>query len=436
MSVQRPRSFHIHTLGCKINQYEAQSLREAWQAAGLEEAEAPERAELVCLNSCAVTARAVRDLRQAVRKAARENPGARIVVTGCAAQVLEEELARLPGVAEVVPQARKAELLARFARPVPAETPDFSVRSYNRARAVFKVQDGCSHGCTYCIVPRTRGASRSRPAQAVVAEAEALLDAGFRELTLSGVNLRHWGRDLPGAPDFWDLAHALEQALAPRWTGRARLRLSSLDPAQLSGKALDTLADSRLFCRHLHLSLQSGSPGVLRRMGRDHYGPEEVVGFVGTLARHWPLFGLGADLLVGFPGESEAEFAETLAACEALPLTYAHVFPYSKRPGTVAARLPDQVPAAGKKARAATLRGLAAERKEAFARRLAQEQELLVALEDDGAGAGPARGLCQYYLECRFANPPGPPARALVPAAPVGAERGLVLVRPSATMVP
>ncbi|MGE4552172.1 MAG: MiaB/RimO family radical SAM methylthiotransferase [Desulfovibrionaceae bacterium] len=414
------RRFVTATLGCKINQYETQALAEAWQAAGamlVAEADATGGAgpDLVLVNACAVTAKAVADARNLIRKLHRAHPGAEIVVTGCAAQVAADELRGLPGVARLVPQQAKRELLP--------EGGELAIRAFPRARAVLRVQDGCSHGCTYCIVPLARGRSVSRPADEVLAEARRLLASGHRELVVSGVNLRQWGRELPGAPDFWDLLARLDAELAPEWAGRARLRLSSLEPAQLGPKALEVMAAARLLCPHLHLSLQSGSPAVLRGMGRAHYAPADVLGFLDRLGSVWPLFGLGADLLVGFPGETEAQFEETVAFCRDLPLSYAHVFPYSIRPGTRAAGMPDQVAPPEKKRRAARLRGLAARRRQAFAQRLAGLAELEVAVQDAGGA-----GVSQYYAACRLA-PGGWTPGGLVRARPEGLADGLVLCR-------
>ncbi|MEF2230501.1 MAG: MiaB/RimO family radical SAM methylthiotransferase, partial [Pseudodesulfovibrio sp.] len=335
--------FHTATLGCKINQYETRAIAEAWsRGLGAEEVADPRAAGLILVNSCAVTANAVADLRQAVRRLHRDNPSAPIIITGCAAQVMPDELAALPGVVRVVAQADKGALLdgpEGFPREEPAPFPPFSIAGYDRARAVVKVQDGCSHHCTYCIVPLTRGRSVSRPADDVAAEVGRLLRGGWRELILSGINLRHYGRGLTEKTDFWDLVARLEREFGPEWAGRARLRLSSVEPGQLDAKAMDTLASSSLVCPQLHLSLQSGDPGVLRAMGRGHYRPEDAVAFFDRLAGAWPTFGLGADFICGFPGETPEAFENTLALARRLPLTYAHVFPYSERPGTPAATM-------------------------------------------------------------------------------------------------
>lgn len=466
--------FHCLTLGCRINQYETQALREAWAALGLAETGDPARAGVILVNSCAVTAKAVAGLRAALRRLARQSPGARLVLTGCAAQAHGAELARaFPGLA-VVPQARKAELLAgppgppgapapqacapgpcasadspvpgapalaapgpgaplpapaRAAAAAPAAPrafPPFAVRGSARARAAVMVQDGCSQGCAYCIVPLTRGGPVSREPGAVIAEVDALFAAGWREAVLSGVNLRQYG--LGQGHDFWDLLAAVDAALAPRWAGRARLRLSSLDPAQLGPKALDVLGAARLVCPHLHLSLQSLAPAVLRRMGRGHYGPEGVADAVAELGSIWPVFGLGADILTGFPGETEDEFRQTLAGCAKLPLSYAHVFPYSPRPGTAAARLPGQLPGPEKTARATALRAVARAASEAFARRAAALPGLDVVLEY----GDPRCGVSEHFTPCRLTGPaPGAAPRDLVRARPVAARGAELDVDPA-----
>jgi len=461
MSLNR-KTFFLATLGCKVNQYESQSLREAWAARGLEEAECAAGARTVVVNTCAVTAKAVADGRAAVRRAHRENPDAEIVVTGCAAQVLAKEFETLPGVTLVVPQENKEKLLryADITHDGPAgkglpeedsahsgaapEYPAFAITEYDRSRAVLKVQDGCSHRCTYCIVPLTRGTSRSRLPEETLAEAKRLLDAGFRELVLNGINLFQYGRDLADPHDFWDLVAYLDTNLAPEWAGRARIRLSSLEPGQLGTKALDVMGESSLVAPHLHLSLQSGSNAVLRRMGRGHYDPGILDGFCRDLSGIFPLFGLGADILSGFPGETDAHAAETEALCGTLPFSYAHVFPYSKRPGTPAATFADQVVSAIKKDRAARLRAIFTAKKKAFLERCLTLPEMRVACEpfQEGPGqdarqdgrektGGISGGVNEFYADCRFVEGGGPQnafSRALVAAKPVRTDGALLWV--------
>lgn len=398
------KTFHIITLGCRTNQYESQSLRESWLARGFSETKNAADADIILVNSCAVTAKAVHDTNQAAHKALRQAPGAKLIIAGCAAQVLEDKLRTSNPTAEIVPQSRK-HTLAQWPEATDAEPgfPDFQISDFSRSRAVVKVQDGCSHGCSFCIVPKTRGRSVSREPEQAVAEVRRLFEAGFAEVALSGINLRHFGRDLTPAMDFWDLVDRIDAELADEWSGRARIRLSSLDPGQLGPKALDTLGGSKLVCPHLHLSLQSQSPKVLAAMNRGHYGPEDVSAFIAELGGVWPVFGLGADLLTGFPGETGEDFEQTRSACEKLPLTYAHVFPYSRRPGTRAAIMPGQIPKDEAKARAAVLRGMAGAKKAAFMDRLVGMERLHVVLEN----LKPAVGVCEYYARVCIEPSPG-----------------------------
>lgn len=424
-------TFYTATLGCKINQYETRSIAEAWAGSageGAREVDDPALAEVILVNSCAVTANAVADLRQTVRRLNRDNPGAEIIVTGCAAQVMADELADLPGVVRVVSQEDKPQLLdGPDNASAPQDKPRFApffISGYGRSRAVVKVQDGCSHFCTYCIVPLTRGKSVSRSMDEVVAEVARLLANGFREFILSGINLRHFGRDLDGKPDFWDLIARLEAEFGPDWAGRARFRISSVEPGQLTDKAFDVLAASTMVCPQFHLSLQSGDPDVLKAMGRGHYDPQVAVDFMARMQTVWPIIGLGADFIAGFPGETEAQFENTMELCRALPLTYGHIFPYSERPGTRAVDLPGAVDVPVRKQRAARLRELVNGKKTAFLDCLLDLSHLDV-LVQDAKGCG----VSEYYAACRFISlPDGVEPRSLVRARPVRVEKGVVLV--------
>ncbi|MEF3698867.1 MiaB/RimO family radical SAM methylthiotransferase [Desulfolutivibrio sp.] len=433
------RTFHFRTLGCKVNAYDAQALREELRARGYVEADSPDDASLLVVNTCAVTARAAAESRRIAAALRRDHPRAEIIAAGCAVRAVPGFLDGLPGIAAVPVIAEVAATL-----PVPPDAPltpqtatGEGVSDFPRARAVIKVQDGCSHGCAYCIVPRARGASRSRPVDQVSAEALRLAAAGFREIVLSGINLGHYGRDLPQTPDFWDLLAALGRALESAHPGQVRLRLSSLDPGMLTQKALDVLSDAPSVCPHLHVSLQSAAPEVLAAMRRGHYRPEAVADFVAKMGRIWPVMALGADILTGFPGESDADFRTTLDFCRALPLTYAHVFPYSRRPGSLAASFPGQLPADVKKERARILRDLARDKKTAFARTVAALPRLAFVAER----VGPARGVCEYYLECRLEGPGqgGILPRRLVAAVPfgvAGADATDILVRAASPTPP
>ncbi|MDR2892890.1 MAG: radical SAM protein [Deltaproteobacteria bacterium] len=496
----RSKSFHIITLGCKVNQYESEALREAWLKAGHRELPAPDGADVVLINSCAITAKAVSDLRATARRVRRAAPDCELLVTGCAAQALPEELNELP-VDGLVPQREKVALLrwlgnadgfeaveintGEFPEHHPESAaehnhehdpkknlesdefwdyegpeevleerafPAFSISDYARSRAVLKIHDGCSQHCTYCIVPMGRGPSVSRPWPEILAEAGRLVSAGFREIVLNGVNLRQYGADLPPEaglcanmnnigeqngpgkqkdsggrrPDFWDLLTRLETAFAPEWakSGALRFRISSLEPGQLGQKALETLSRSRLVAPHLHLSLQSGSPHILRRMGRGHYDPALLPDFLDALGKIWPVYGLGADFITGFPGETEENFEETLELCRRLPLTYAHVFPYSKRPGTAAARLPSQLSQTVKKERAARLRELIATKKSAFLQRQLGLDRVWVALEEGRAG----QGINEFYSDCRFDQGALPHGKRLIAARPMAVADNVLIV--------
>ncbi|MFW6177193.1 MAG: MiaB/RimO family radical SAM methylthiotransferase [Desulfohalobiaceae bacterium] len=398
------RTFYISTLGCKINQYESQVLREAWQGQGLQEVQDPALAGDILVNSCAVTDRALQDLRKEVRRLHRLSPGAAIVLTGCAASGFFPELQDLPGVSRIVPQKKKQLLDQRAAGHMPGgnNSPGFlgGITDFPRARPVLKVQDGCSSSCTYCIVPKARGGSRSRSWQDILQEALILAGAGFQELVISGINLAQFR--LPGAGGFWELVRVLDQELGSRLDTPPRLRLSSLDPGLLGQRALDVLGSCRLICPHLHLSLQSASPKVLQNMGRIGYQARQVQEFLSSLRSVWPMYALGADLLLGFPGETEQDFLQTYEFCRTQSLSYAHVFTYSPRPGTKAAHFPDQVDQGQKKRRSQQLRTLMQAQRREFLGRLCSQPRLEVVLEQ----TSPALGLCEYYVTCLLQQEP------------------------------
>ncbi|MBI9112136.1 tRNA (N(6)-L-threonylcarbamoyladenosine(37)-C(2))-methylthiotransferase MtaB [Maridesulfovibrio ferrireducens] len=428
------KKFWITTLGCKINQYESESIRQRWEQMGFEQAANDVEAHEVVINSCAVTASALRDLRQLVRSINRRNPEADIIITGCAAQVFAGELAELPGVSEVIPQDHKADLLKLdklHDSEEKVENSDgvtifqpFEIKDYQRARAVVKVQDGCSHRCTYCIVPITRGPSVSRKIEDILSEIQRLLDAGFREMVISGINLSHYGREFKDRPDFWDLMERIEKEFGSEWGGRARLRISSLEPGQLKDRAFEVFSSSKLICPQLHLSLQSGDYSVLKRMGRGHYKPQDALTFVEELTKIWPVFGLGADILTAFPGETEEEFNNTFEFCQKLPLSYAHVFPYSVRPGTVAAKMKGQLSGFIKKERGAKLRELVEEKKAEFLNKILGLNSLKVLFQDKN------KGICEFYSTCELENGfEGAVPRELVKVVPIKILKDKLLVR-------
>ncbi len=342
-------TLQVLTFGCRLNAYESEVMR--GHAAGL--------ADTVIVNTCAVTAEAERQARQSIRRVRRERPGARIVVTGCAAQIDPAAWAALPGVdrvlgnedklrpeswAEGAPGAVSDIMAAR--ETAPHLLTDFA----GRARAFVQVQQGCDHRCTFCIIPFGRGPSRSVPVGAVVAQARALVASGYRELVLTGVDITSYGPDLPGAPSLGQLCRRL-LALVPELD---RLRLSSLDPAAIDADLWRLIAEQPRLMPHLHLSLQSGSDLILKRMKRRH-GRADAAAAIARARVLRPGIAIGADLIAGFPTETDALFAETLAFVAETEPAFLHVFPYSERPGTPAARMP-AVAVALRRERAARLR--------------------------------------------------------------------------------
>ncbi len=439
--MHKPWSFYIHTLGCKVNQYESQAIREAWNTLGGTETACLAHAHVVLINSCAITGRGERDTRHAIYAAQRECPEALCILTGCAAQLVASHMkdkdtqratpaSVLTSVSVVVPPRAKACLMQGpwqwqdFITPSramsghiaschveertfpPFGEHGFSIQTFQRTRPVIKVQDGCSHRCTYCIVPLVRGRGISRPAQEVLHEAQALLRAGYTEIMLSGINLHQYGRDFSHTEkqpkDFWELVQLLDTTLAPEWADRARFRISSLEPNQLHSRGLDIFCAARILCPHVHISLQHGSPYILKRMGRGHNRPEAVLAGLERLRTHKALMGVGADILMGFPGEEEAHVQETEALVRALDLNYAHVFPYSSRPGTAAAAFPQQVPHELKHERAARIRQRISTQKDAFLKKLLQEPLLHVVFDGHKKDTENMRykGLDAHYAPC------------------------------------
>ena len=335
--------------GCRLNRFESEVIR--GHLAGL-----PDR---LVINTCAVTAQAERDARQAIARAHREQPGRPIVVTGCAAQLAPARWAALPGVTRVLGNEEKLQADA-WARDAGSACADIMqaraavahpvIGMGGRARAFVAVQQGCDHRCTFCIIPFARGPNRSVPAGAVVEQVRLLAAGGCREVVLTGVDITSYGADLPGRPSLGSLARRVLR-LVP---GLARLRLSSLDPAALDEDFWALLADEPRLMPHLHLSLQAASDVILKRMKRRH----SVAGACSVIARARqvrPGIAIGADLIAGFPTETDALFGETLAFVRDHALPYVHVFPYSERPGTPAARMPAVAPPV-RRARAAALR--------------------------------------------------------------------------------
>ncbi len=358
----------LSTHGCRLNAVESQAIAEMAEAAGLSDA--------VIVNTCAVTAEAVRKARRDVRRLKRERPDARVIVTGCAAQIEPETFAAMAEVDLVLGNAAKTraatwEGLARDFGTERVRVDDImSVRETAghliagfgaRARAHVQIQNGCDHRCTFCVIPQGRGPARSVPAGVVVEQTRRLAEAGHREVVLTGVDLTSWGADLPGRPRLGDLVRRVLR-LVP---GLPRLRLSSIDSVEADPALMEALGTEPRLMPHLHLSLQAGDDLTLKRMKRRHLR-DDAIAFCAEARRLRPDLVLGADLIAGFPTETEAMFEGTLRLVEECGLSWLHVFPYSPRPGTPAARMP-QVPGPAIRERAARLRAAGEARAAAYA---------------------------------------------------------------------
>ena len=386
-------TFYVQNFGCRATQADGAAIERQFRDRGLEPADAPGSASVVVLNTCTVTASADQDARAAIRRVHRENPACQIVVTGCYAQRAPHEIAALPGVTQVVGNSHKHELadLVRspgffpltqletenrqlateiyvtniFAHTELLAAPVFDAAN-ERTRPNLKVQDGCDNRCSFCVIPSVRGQSRSLPVSEVLREVRALVDAGYREVVLSGINLGRWGRDLRVAdghscpPRFEDLVRTILDE-----TPLEKLRISSVEPMDWSNELIQSVAQSSRIAKHAHVPMQSGSDRVLRRMHRK-YRPWHYREKIEKIRAAMPTAAIGADVMVGFPGETDTDFEATRRLIEDLPFTYLHVFTYSSRPGTPAATMRDQVPVRVARQRNQVLRELGAKKKRAF----------------------------------------------------------------------
>jgi threonylcarbamoyladenosine tRNA methylthiotransferase MtaB len=391
------------TLGCKLNQFETYDLERQFVGRGYRVVPFSEGASVSVINTCTVTGKTDYRCRQTIRKARRRSPGGTVVAVGCYAQTQPGVLAGMPEVDFVLGNSEKGDIFSHLddsagdrvhvAAAESVAAPFGEITGFgSHTRAFVKIQDGCDSRCSYCVVPLARGPNRSRGEEEVLHQTAVLAEKGYREIVLTGVHLGTWGRDLSPARTLASLLRRLVEL-----PGLERLRLSSVEPTEFTGELMEVLTSEKI-CPHLHIPLQSGSPKVLGAMGRP-YGPRTYAGIVKELARRIPDLGLGADVIAGFPGEGEREFAETVSLVTALPFSYLHVFPYSKRPGTVAADLPEQVPPEERDRRASILRKLGKDKASAFRReRLGRSYETLIETPTVG-DEGPGRGITGNYLK-------------------------------------
>ena len=385
------RNPDILTFGCRLNAFESQVMRQHAEAAGL--------SDTVIVNTCAVTAEAERQARQAIRKARRERPDARIIVTGCAAQLDPARFAAMPEVDRVLGNREKlqaesfaadnAEQIAVDDIMTVRETAGHLIAGFEgRARAFVQVQNGCDHRCTFCIIPFGRGNSRSVPIGQIVDQVRTLVEDGCAEIVLTGVDITSYGADLPGRPALGQMVRRL-LALVPELP---RLRLSSLDPAEIDDDLLRVIAEDDRLMPHLHLSLQAGDDMILKRMKRRH-SRDDAIAFCRQVRAYRPDVAFGADLIAGFPTETEDMFQRSLDLVAECDLTWLHVFPFSPRPGTPAARMP-QLPKSECRDRATRLRRAGEDAAAVFLRsRVGRTADVLI--EQDG------RGRTEHYAPIR-----------------------------------
>jgi len=392
---------YFHTFGCKANQYDTELVRQAFADHGAVAVDDPAAADVAVVNSCTVTAESEAKLRRFLRRIARRGEALETVVMGCAAARDDGRIAALPAVRAVVGGADPGRVLAAAGVPRPCVDPVLRRFSGN-ARGWLKIQDGCDEHCTFCATTIARGANRSRTVAQLVAEARALAQH-HAEIVLTGVHIGTYGQDRapsgpdnPGArprrsPTLGELLEALISAVP-----QVRFRLSSIEATEVDDAIARLLIEApQSLAAHLHAPLQSGADRILRRMGRHWYTAGSYRARIEWLAERLPVLGLGADIIAGFPGETDADHAATLALVRALPFTYLHVFPYSGRPGAAAARLGDQVPAAHLRHRAAELRELGDDKARAYrASRVGRRADGVVT----GRGAGNVEVLTEDYL--------------------------------------
>jgi threonylcarbamoyladenosine tRNA methylthiotransferase MtaB len=443
-------TFYVENFGCRATQADGAAIERQFRDRGLERAGDPVEAGIVVLNTCTVTAAADQDARAAIRRIRRKNPEAQIVVTGCYAQRAPEEVAALPGVNAVIGNSHKHQLaeiaLVNVGVSVPARAtlhasqpapidfvplsnlvpasqrrtttgqrpifvsdifahtelqaaPVFDA-SNERTRPNLKVQDGCDNRCSFCVIPYVRGQSRSLRLDEIIREVESLVNAGYREAVISGINLGRWGRDLGAGggslrpPRFEDLVRVILSE-----TALQKLRISSVEPMDWSDELIQLMSTSSRIAKHAHVPLQSGSDAVLRRMHRK-YRPWHYRGKIEKIRKAMPSAAIGADVMTGFPGETETEFEATRRLVEDLPFTYLHVFTYSARPGTPAATMASQVPVQVARERNRILRELAAKKRRAFMHTFVGKPVEVITLSAAGANdaGGYTEGLTDNYL--------------------------------------
>jgi len=400
------KTFYLNTFGCKLNQADGAAIRAALKARGLREAAGPAGADLIVVNTCTVTGRADAGARGAIRRLKRAAPGCTLYVTGCYAEQAASELAAMPEVDEVFGLAQRQELY-RFAGDRTGVESTYGATPFEpeidfggKTRAFLKVQEGCDRECSYCVVRIARGPSRSLAAEEVLTRLRRLAERGYREVVLTGTHLGLWGAD-SGSGGLKDLLARIDDSDEAPF-----IRLCSLEPFEVDDEMLELIAASRRIAHHLHLAVQSGSEAILKAMKRPPE-PDSIRHIVERARELMPQCGLGADVIVGFPGESDEDFADTFSLLTEAPFTYAHVFSFSPRPGTEAAGLPHRVHTETIKNRSAKLRAAMAEKNLCFRKSLIGETLLsLVLATRDSQGRPSALSGNYIHIAIENGSPP------------------------------
>jgi threonylcarbamoyladenosine tRNA methylthiotransferase MtaB len=401
--------FKIITLGCKVNQTESESIAQGLIASDWYAVQDSQAADVCIVNTCAVTQKAAMQSRQALRQVIRANPSARIVATGCYAETSPHEIEAIKGVTDIVGQCEKLSIgsMVRKNRRRPAEIlvsacgnigqkRRFEVApvavATPRTRPFLKIQDGCDSFCTYCIVPYARGRSRSMPLEKVLHCIRRLAEAGYHEVVLTGIHLGTYGRDLTPVAGLAELLDRIKLAKLID-----RVRLSSLEPLELTSEIIRLVAESDRFCRHFHIPLQSGDDGILKKMGRP-YSRQTFHDLIARVHEAMPDAAIGVDTLIGFPGESENAYENTYKLIEDLPVSYLHVFPFSARPGTAAAKFAPKVKPEILKARCGRMRRLGLSKRRNFYQKfIGKKLPVLIEAKRDGS-VGLLKGISSNYL--------------------------------------
>jgi threonylcarbamoyladenosine tRNA methylthiotransferase MtaB len=414
-----PATVALETLGCKINQYESSHFLEVLEGAGYELVSFRDPADIYIVHGCSVTGNAAYQSRQLLRRAHRMNPRATVVLVGCEAHVEQDRIASEQLATHILGNTEKLDLMAWLARPGRFDAPCRAVGNpreatslaplpvhrmhLGRARAFLKIQDGCDAYCSYCIVPHTRGRSRSLPFPEVRGQLDRFLNLGYSEVVLSGIHLGQWGKDLAPGQSLASLLEQIGEGASP-----TRLRLSSLEPMEWTSDLISAIGRAPWICPHFHIPLQNGDPEILKAMARP-YTPARYRDVVLELRLRFPEAALGADVMVGFPGETEQRFQNTYNLIRDLPLTYLHVFPFSPRPGTAATHMPGRITGSELKQRSKALRDLGISKRNAFESSfVGQHLDVLTESEDR---PGWWKGTSANYLKVLF------PASTEIPAA-------------------